>query len=133
MANVWADALSRGIKAQEWGLGDLACHRLFKCWRTLVVDLSANNQAHKVPQYFSLYLSDKEASGGDALKEVARGPQVCLPTSKHHPSGPGQASKMGKGPDNDHTLLVRSELVSEDHASGSRATKKVHTIRVAPM
>ena len=30
MANLWADALSRGKKAQEWSLEDLASHRLFK-------------------------------------------------------------------------------------------------------
>ena len=38
-------------------------------------------------------------------------PQICLPTSKHHPDGHGQASKKGRGPDHDHTLLARSELV----------------------
>ena len=57
--------------------------------------------------------------------DIARGPQVCLPTSKHHPNGPGQVSKIWRGCDHDHTLLVRSELVSRDYASSSRATRKV--------
>ena len=65
--------------------------------------------------------------------EVARGPQVCLPTSKHRPIGPGQDSKVGRGPDHDHSLLARSEPVPSDHASGSRATEKVQTITVATM
>ena len=65
--------------------------------------------------------------------EVASGPQVCLPTSKHHPNGPRQASKIGRDPNHDRTLLARSKLVPRDHASGSRATKKVPTITVAPM
>ena len=69
VANLWADALSRGKKAQEWSLGGPACNSLFKHCRMPVVDLSASNWAHKVPQYFSLDLSDKGASGGDALKE----------------------------------------------------------------
>ena len=66
-------------------------------------------------------------------REVAKGPQVCLPTSKHHPGGPGQASKMGRGPDHDHTLLIRLQLVPRDHAPSNRATKKVQTIPVASM
>ena len=64
---------------------------------------------------------------------MARGPQVCRPISKCYPNGPEQASKMGRGPDHDHILLARSELVPRDHASGSRATKKIQTITVAPM
>ena len=66
-------------------------------------------------------------------REVARGPQVFLPTSKHHPAGPGQASKMGSGPDHEHTPLARSELVPRDHAPSNRATKKVKTTTVVPM
>ena len=65
VANLWADALFRGKKAQGWSLGN----SLFKCWGTPVVDLFASSQAHKVPQYLSLDLSDKRASEGDALKE----------------------------------------------------------------
>ena len=59
VANLWADALSRGNKAQEWSLGDPACHRSFKYRGTPVVDLFASNKAYKAPQYFSLDLSDK--------------------------------------------------------------------------
>ena len=61
--NLQADALSRGKKAQEWSLGDPACHRLFKHWGTPVVDLFTSSQTHKVPQYFNLDLSDKRTSG----------------------------------------------------------------------
>ena len=46
-------------------------------------------------------------------REVAKGPQVCLPTSKHHLDGSWKATKMGRGPDHDHNLLARSELVPE--------------------
>ena len=58
---------------------------------------------------------------------------ICLPTSKQHPDGYGQDSKMRREPDHDHTLLSRSELVPRDHASVGRATKKVQTITVAPI
>ena len=40
---------------------------------------------------------------------------------------------MGMWCDHDHTLLARSELVPRDHASSSRANKKVQTITVTPM
>ena len=60
-------------------------------------------------------------------------PQVCLPTSKHHPDGPGQANKMGRDLDHDHILLDRSELVPRDHVPSNIATKKLQTITVAPM
>ena len=40
---------------------------------------------------------------------------------------------MGSRPDHDHTLFPRSELVSRDHTSSSRATKKVKTTTVAPV
>ena len=65
--------------------------------------------------------------------EVARGPQVCLTTSKHHSNGTGWASKIEMGTDHEHTLLARSKLVPRDHASGNRAAKKLQTIRVALM
>ena len=60
-------------------------------------------------------------------------PQVCLPTSKHYPNGPRQASKMWRGPDHDYSLLAGLEFVPRDHAPGSRATKKVQTITVTPV
>ena len=69
VANLRADALSRGRKAQEWSFRDLASHRLFRWWGSPVVDFFASRQACRVPQYFSLDLSDRRASGGDALKE----------------------------------------------------------------
>ena len=39
---------------------------------------------------------------------------------------------MGRGPDHDHILLARSELVPRDHTSSNRAIKKIQTITVAP-
>ena len=68
-ANLWGDVLSRGKKVQEWNLGHPVCNRLFKHWGNPVVDLFTSSQAHKVPQYFNLDLSDKRASRGDAVKE----------------------------------------------------------------
>ena len=47
VANLWAGALSRGKKAQEWSLWDPAYHRLFKCWGTPVVDFFAGSQAQR--------------------------------------------------------------------------------------
>ena len=97
----------------------------FKHWGTPIVDLFARSQAHKVPQYINLDLSDKRASVGRCLeREVSGRAKVCLPTSKHHPDGPGQASKMGRGPDHDHTLLTRLE-VPTDHVPSNRATRNV--------
>ena len=76
----------------------------------------------------------QESIWGRCLEgEVARGPQVCFPTSKHHPNGPGQASKMGRGPYHDHTFSAKSKLVPRDHTPSNRATKKVQIITVAPM
>ena len=49
-------------------------------------------------------------------REVAKGTWECLPISKHHPDGPVQASKVGRGPDHDHTLLAKLGLVPRDHA-----------------
>ena len=40
---------------------------------------------------------------------------------------------MGRGPDHDHALFTRSELISSYHAPSNRATKEVQTITVAPM
>ena len=68
VANLWADALSRGKNAQEYSLGDPACHRMFKHSASLVVNLFTSSWAHKVPN-ISPDLSDQGASGGDALKE----------------------------------------------------------------
>ena len=128
-----ADALGGKI-APEWSLGDPACHKLFKYWGTPVLDLFASSWAHKVPQYYQPGFLRQGSIWGRCLEgEVFKGPQVCFRTSKHHPNGPGQASKMRRGPDHDHILLTRSELVPRDHASGSRAGKKVQTITVAPM
>ena len=39
-------------------------------WGTSIVDHFASSCTHKVPQYFSLDLSDKRASEGDALKDM---------------------------------------------------------------
>ena len=117
LTNLWADALSRGKKAQQWSLGDPVWHRLFRWWGTAVVDLCVSRQTHRVPQYFR-----PGALRGDSIwgrcpeGEVAKVPWVCLPISKHHSTSPGQASKMGGGPDYDHTLLAREELVLRDHA-----------------
>ena len=69
VANLWPDALSRGKRAQEWSLGDPACHRLLKHWGSPVVDMFVSSRAHNVPQYFSLDLSDGRATGRDALEE----------------------------------------------------------------
>ena len=49
VANFWADALSKGKKAQEWSLGDLACHRLFQVLGNPVVGLFASSQTQKAP------------------------------------------------------------------------------------
>ena len=89
----------------------MVCSEYLRWWGDLVVDLSASWQAHRVPQYFSLGLSDRRVSGEDALKKKCpKGLKYALP-SKHHSSSPGQASKMERRPDLDHTVLARSELV----------------------
>ena len=40
---------------------------------------------------------------------------------------------MGRGPDHDHTLMARSDLVPRDCAPSNSANKEVHTIKVALM
>ena len=76
----------------------------------------------------------QETMQGRCLEgEVAKGHQVCLPTSKHNSASPGHASKMTRGPDHGHTPLARSELVLRDHTSNDRATKSFSAISVAPM
>ena len=60
---------SQGQESSGVVLKSSAYHRLFKDWRTPIVDLLASSQANMVPQYIILDLSDKRGSGGDALKE----------------------------------------------------------------
>ena len=76
----------------------------------------------------------QESIRRDALKERwQEGLRYTFPPPNLIQMTPGQASKMGRGPNHDHTLLARSELVTRDHAPSNRATKKVQTISVAPM
>ena len=53
--------------------------------------------------------------------------------SKHHSLYPGQDSKMGRGPDHDHTHLARSKLVPREHETRNKATKTFVAISVAPL
>ena len=52
---------------------------------------------------------------------------------KCHSDSSEQASKIGRGPDHDHTLLAKLELVPRDHAFSNRATNAVQAIAGAPM
>ena len=95
--------------------------------------LFASSQAHRVPQYLSLDLLDRRVLGRCLEREVARGHHGCLATTKHHPASPGQASRMGRGPDHDHTVLARSDLVPREHVPSNTTMRKVQTITVAPL
>ena len=63
------------------------------------------------------YLSQESIWGRCLRRAVAKGPQVW----------------MGRGPDHDHTLSARLELVPRDHVPSNRATEKVEIITLAPM
>ena len=69
IANLKADALSRGKQTQEWSLNPTAAQRLFKLWGTPVVDLFASSRTFKLPQYFSLDMTDNRAIGHDGARD----------------------------------------------------------------
>ena len=68
--NLWADALSRGKKAQEWSLGYQACHRLFKCWGTPSSGpLCKQSGSQGTPIFQPEPLRQREHLRGDSLKD----------------------------------------------------------------
>ena len=126
MANLWADALSRNKKAQGWSLGYPAWHAT-GCSNAGKPQWLTSLQGIWLTRYpsISAWISQtREHLGEMPWRRGSQGAFGVLFHLQSSPKWPWMASKMGTGPDHNHTLLTRSELVHRDLASSNRATKE---------
>ena len=68
VANLGADALSRGMETREWFLDPVVTKRMFQRLGTPEVDLFASSRSAKVRNYFTLDKRDSRALGVNALQ-----------------------------------------------------------------
>ena len=59
--------------------------------------------------------------------------EICLSTPKLDTTSPWKVSKMGRGTNHGYPLLARPELVPWDSEAGTRTTKEVLVLRIAPI
>ena len=123
--NLWADALSRGNKAQGWSLGDLSPCRLFK-WLWMFF---ANKQASLYPNTSDL--SNKKVYSGEALKQKEQeGLRYTFPLPNIIQLISDILVSL-RGPGHDHAILVRQEMVPRNNVANNRTTKMLLVLRVA--
>ena len=67
MANLIADALSRGQESREWFLNPQVVNRIFRKMGRAHVDLFASRESAHLPVYFSIDRKDRRAAGINAL------------------------------------------------------------------
>ena len=69
VANLGADALSRGTESREWFLDPAVARRVFRRLDEPEVDLFASNRSAQVERYFTLDRKDKRAAGINASEK----------------------------------------------------------------
>ena len=69
IANLGADALSRGTEKREWFINPRVSERIFSCLGLPQIDLFASRRSAQVKTYFSLDRRDNHSAGTNALNQ----------------------------------------------------------------
>ena len=119
IANLGADALSRGKETSEWFINPIVTRRMFRRFGHPQIDLFASNRSAQVETYFSLDRRDKLSAGTNALNQTwAFNLMYAFPPPQTIPDT-GQDERVQGDIDSSHPLLVQGSLVTRTPADVS--------------